>query len=152
VLITDLLQYHFHAVVEFSNKYRHLLGDDDFTKVANLTQDYTGAKALFKPEKGRHDHDICFFFTMKSTVSSQRRGCMDIGPSQDANTMPYYALLEKQFFHYQCSSIKVKEESILPLSMLLYQSEGRICSETWEKAQGNDTSLYQVLGSNGHAS
>jgi hypothetical protein len=38
--------------VIFLKKYRHLLGDDDYKKIVLLTKDYTGAKALSKPEKG----------------------------------------------------------------------------------------------------
>jgi hypothetical protein len=105
VIITDLLRYHFHAIGDFSKKYRHLLGDDDYKKIVLLTKDYTGAKALSKPEKGWRNHDIRFFLDMKSTVSVERHG-MVIEPSNELHKM-----LENQFFfNYQGSSVKVKEE------------------------------------------
>jgi hypothetical protein len=82
VIITDLIRYHFHAISDFSKKYHHLLGDDDYKKIVLLTKDYTGAKALSKLEKGWRNHDIRFFLDMKSTVSVKRSGTV-IEPSMN---------------------------------------------------------------------
>ena len=109
VILTDFLRYHFDVIVTLSKKYRHLIGSDNYNKIAALTKSYKGTIAN-KPEKGFRDSDIIFFQEMKTTVITERRS-MTIVPSDGEHAHGASEALQKLFvFHYPGSSMKVKEE------------------------------------------
>jgi hypothetical protein len=109
VMVTDFLRYHFDVIIALSKKYRHLIGSDNYKKIAALTNCYEG-KIAKKPEKGFRDSDIIFFQEMKSTVITERRS-MTIVPSDGEHAHGASEALQNQFvFHYPGAFMKVKEE------------------------------------------